>query len=292
MSELRPGSPVRRPQTARPREEPAADIAPPTGEELAAIRLHLVTLPSVEGAVVETDERLGVTIVRGSGQGPDTTYAAIPRWDPGDWVASLADVREHMRAEGTWPSLLVCDELDRLPDLDSQLRRQGWMRALSEVVLWVGHASTVPHLDAGMRIEAVQPRAVAVHEEVERRVFGIRPETAEHRRSMLAQALGSARARAWVVWLEGEPVAVARLTRGDGVAGLQGIGVVPEHRGRGYGTLITTVVTRAGLAMGNRIVWLSVREDNAAAMRVYERLGFARAFTWSRWLASEDPRRR
>ena len=84
---------------------------------------------------------------------------------------------------------------------------------------------------------------------------------------------------------------MARLSQGRGVAGLQGIGVTEPYRGRGYGSLITTIATRAGLATGNRVIWLSVREDNDAAMSVYARLGFGRAFTWTRWLMTEDPRR-
>jgi predicted GNAT family acetyltransferase len=83
---------------------------------------------------------------------------------------------------------------------------------------------------------------------------------------------------------------VARLSQVEGMAVLQGIGVVEGHRGAGIGTLITTVVTRAGMALGNRIVWLSVRDDNVPARRVYERLGFAPAFAWSRWLATEATR--
>ena len=37
--------------------------------------------------------------------------------------------------------------------------------------------------------------------------------------------------------------------------------------------------------MGNRLVWLSVDDSNLRARRVYERLGFAPAFTWARWVA-------
>jgi ribosomal protein S18 acetylase RimI-like enzyme len=259
---------------------------------MRAICRDLVALPAQEGASVRVDDELGVTFVRGPGQGPDVTYAAMPGWEPGDWLASLATVRERMRAEGSWPSLLLSDELDRFPDLHAQMRRQGWTPAVTETVLWVGHASIVPHLDPLMRIEAVRPRTIDAHEELERRIFGIGADQIARRRSALTSALESGRLRAWIVRLDDRPVAVARLSQGDGTAGLQGIGVDAERRGHGYGSLITTVATRAGLATGNRVVWLSVREDNVPAMRLYERLGFARAFSWTRWLATEDPRRR
>jgi predicted GNAT family acetyltransferase len=157
--------------------------------------------------------------------------------------------------------------------------------------MWVGHASVVPHLDPRLRIEAVRPGALETHERLEREIFGFRQDQAARRRDAFGSALEAGRLRAWVVWLDDEPLAVARLSQADGAAGLQGIGVVEAHRGRGYGTLITTVATRAGMATGNRVIWLSVREDNVAAKRVYERLGFRPAFSWTRWLVTEDPRR-
>ena len=292
MSELRPDSPVRRPATARPREEAAPVVAPPSADELAAIHEHLVTLPAQEGASVEVDDELGVILVRGPGRGPDLTYAARLRWDADTWPASLVAVRQRILDAGGWPSLLLTDKLDRPPNLEGEVERLGWMRVTGESVLWVGRASVVPHLDPGMRIEAVQPRSLDTHEALERHIFGISLEQAGWRRDALGAALEAGRLRAWIVWVGDEPVAVARLSQGDGVAGLQGIGVVAERRGQGYGTLITTIATRAGLATGNRIVWLSVDEADDTAVGVYTRLGFERAFTWSRWLVTEDPRPR
>ena len=292
MSELRPDSPIQRPQTARPRDGATPEVAPPSTDESEAIVRHLVTLPGQEGAAVTDDEELGVTFVRGFGSGPDLTYAALPRWDAEDWAERLAAVRRRMLDENTWPSLLLTDRLEHPPNLPAELERLGWMPVMSETVMWVGRAAVVPHLDPDMRIEAVRPSALETHERLEREIFGIGADQVERRRTALAAALESGRVRSWVVWLADRPVAVARFSQGAGVAGLQGIGVVREHRGRGYGTLITTIATRAGLATGNRLVWLSVREDNEPAVRAYEALGFERAFDWTRWLVTEDPRRR
>jgi ribosomal protein S18 acetylase RimI-like enzyme len=290
VSELRPDSPLRRPETARPREATVPRVEPPSGAELAAVQRHLVALPEWEGGRVGADEALGVTLVRGPGNGPDTSYAAMPRWSAADWPERLRGVSERMRAEGAWPSLLWCDGLDRPPGLDLELERRGWVRALGETVLWVGHASVVPHLDPSLRIEAVQPASLATHELLERRIFGIDAAHAERRRAAMLAALEHSRLRAWIVWLQDEPVAVARLSQGEGVAGIHGVGVVPGRRGQGFGRLVTTIATRAGLALGNRIVWLSVQEENDRAVRVYARLGFERAFAWARYLVTEDPR--
>jgi RimJ/RimL family protein N-acetyltransferase len=288
LNELRPTSPLQRPETARPREAPEPEVEPPSPDELRAIEHHLVALPTFEGGVIEEDADLGVALVRGPGREPDTSYAAMPRWGVADWQPRLEAVCDRMRAEGAWPSLLWCAPLDRPIGLDRELPRLGWAPVAGETILWVGHASVVPHLDPTLRIEAVQPRTLATHAALESRIFEMGTARVERRRDALAAAMEAGRVRAWVVWLDEEPVAVARLSQAGGVAALQGIGVVEGRRGQGFGTLITTVATRAGLALGNRIVWLSVSESNPGARRVYARLGFAPVMTWTRWLVTDD----
>ncbi len=292
MSELRPDSPIQRPDSARPREDAAAAIEPPTDEELDAIHRHLVRLPGQEGAIVTEDAELGVTFVRGPGSGPDLTYAALPHWDSDSWIDALAAVRARMLDQNCWPSLLLADRLEHPPELPAELERQGWMSVMSETVMVTGRAAVVPHLDPALRIEAVRASALDTHEQLERRIFGIGPDQADRRRGAIAAAIEAGALRAWVVWLGDEPVAVARLSQGEGVAGLQGVGVLEGYRGQGYGTLITTVATRTGMATGNRLVWLSVSEANEPAVAAYTALGFERAFSWTRWLLTEDPRRR
>ena len=104
----------------------------------------------------------------------------------------------------------------------------------------------------------------------------------------LRDALAAGRLRAFVVRLDDEPIAVARLSQGDGVAGIYALGVAHAWRGQGYGRLLATIATRAGMATGNRVVWLSVEDGNAPARHVYDTLGFQPAFGWSRWLAPAD----
>lgn len=308
MSELRPSSPVRRPDTARPRSAtdhvhetereaahaevhgvaPPPSVAPITLEELGNVQRDLVSLPVHAGARLIDEPELGVLRVHLPGGGAVMDYAALPRWTSREWRASLERVADRMRTEGTWPSIVVADRLDRPPGLERALDALGWRRISAESAQWVAHASVVPHLDRALRFEAVQPRTVADHEELERRVFGADPSRAEARRRELAAALEGGRLRAFVLRLRDEPIAVARLSQGDGVAGIHGLGVAREWRGQGYGTLLTTVATRAGMATGTRIVWLSVDETNEVALHVYRKLGFQHAFGWSRWLAPID----
>jgi ribosomal protein S18 acetylase RimI-like enzyme len=62
-----------------------------------------------------------------------------------------------------------------------------------------------------------------------------------------------------------------------GVAAVGNVYTHPAYRGRGYGTQVTGAVVAELLRMGLRDVVLNVRQDNDTAVRLYERLGFARA---------------
>jgi hypothetical protein len=295
VSDLRPSAPATRPATARPRSDVPPEVEPPSDAEIAAIARHLASQAAHDGAEIRDDEALGVLLAYRTETGPEHNYAARPTWSAEEWVERLGSLRAAMLASGKWPSLLLASDLDApagAAPTDAIMRVEGWAPVMSERVLWVGHASIVPHLDPSLRIEAVQPHlpgSIADHEALERLAFGIAAERAEDRRGRLADALRSGRLRAFIVRVEGQPAAVARLSQGDGVAGLTGIGVHPDLRRRGLGTLTTIVATRAGLALGNRIVWLSVREDDAAAASLYATVGFRPAFGWTRWLAVDRP---
>jgi len=57
-------------------------------------------------------------------------------------------------------------------------------------------------------------------------------------------------------------------------SGVLGMGVAASHRGRGIGSALLRATLDAAAAQGIRRVELVVRADNAAAIALYERLGF------------------
>ncbi|MEA2623373.1 MAG: N-acetylglutamate synthase [Chloroflexota bacterium] len=287
MGELRPATPPQRPETARPRSEPDPTVAPPSGEEVHGIARHLATLAVHSGATARDDAELRALLVRSPGDGIALNYAALPRWDAGASTDRLGHVADRLRALGEWPSLLIAEVDDAPAGLSEQLPAAGWTPVGRETVLWVGAASVVPHLDPSLRIEAVQPRSVDDHQDLEAAVFGLGKREGTARRRAFAMALQGGDLRAYVVRINGEPVAVARVSVGPKDAGLYGIGVAEAWRNRGVGTLLTTVATRAGMALGKRIVWLSVEDTNDGARRMYERLGFRQLFRWGRWVTRD-----
>jgi len=292
--------PVRRPASARPRAGASqggaggrggpgdtggtgdtgglnGGLGPPSVDELLCVERQLVELEALAGA--GTAAAHGATLVRWPGHGPMFNHAAQVRWGV-DWPTSLEALAADLRAVGERPAVLLMEGPSTPADLGERLRAAGWTLALAERILWTRRAAVVPHLDPRLRIEAITAARSDPYEEIERAIFGIPETDAEDRRRSLRSALDSGGVRAYLARLDGKPIATARLHPAQGIAALGGIGVVPSQRRRGYATLITTIATRAALAMGSRFVWLSVAETDAGATAVYERLDFRPAGRW------------
>jgi ribosomal protein S18 acetylase RimI-like enzyme len=62
----------------------------------------------------------------------------------------------------------------------------------------------------------------------------------------------------------------------DKVGAIQNIGITPEHRGRGLGTVLMWHSLAGFQSAGVERVYLEVTAQNSGACRLYERLGFRR----------------
>ena len=81
------------------------------------------------------------------------------------------------------------------------------------------------------------------------------------------------------VFLDGQLVAAAGTHLVSPTYRVAAVGNVlthPDHRGQGYGTATTSAVVTELLRLGIRDIILNVSQDNAAAVHIYERLGFER----------------
>jgi ribosomal protein S18 acetylase RimI-like enzyme len=79
----------------------------------------------------------------------------------------------------------------------------------------------------------------------------------------------------YVITVDGEPVATGQRYTFDGASYLSSIGTRPGWRGRGYGAHVTRVLVGDSRAEGVDLIYLGVYADNTAAIRLYQRLGFA-----------------
>ncbi|HZZ74065.1 MAG TPA: GNAT family N-acetyltransferase [Pirellulales bacterium] len=64
-----------------------------------------------------------------------------------------------------------------------------------------------------------------------------------------------------------------------GFGAIQNLGVTPEHRDRGLGTLLLHAALEGFRRAGMRRAYLEVTAQNDGAVRLYQRLGFVRAKT-------------
>lgn len=239
------------------------------------------------GATLTPEPDLGADLVAWPGRGLAFNHVARPRWTEATWVTQADAVVTRLRERGEVPAILLVDELATPSGLSERLLGRGWLEIGRERILWTRRAGAVPHLAPSLRLEAVTPATAAAYEATERMIFGLAPTEAADRVRSLQAGLGQGRVRAYLARLDGVAVATARLIRSDGLAALQGVGVVAAQRRQGYGTLMTTVATRAGLAGGARLVWLSVEADNAAAEALYTGLDYRPVLTWRRLIAPE-----
>jgi ribosomal protein S18 acetylase RimI-like enzyme len=90
----------------------------------------------------------------------------------------------------------------------------------------------------------------------------------------ISLTLKEPRFHAYLIRIDGEPVATGERYTFDGASYISSVGTRPEWRGMGLGRRITLALARDSIAAGVDLVYLGVYADNARAIRLYDRLGF------------------
>ncbi len=81
------------------------------------------------------------------------------------------------------------------------------------------------------------------------------------------------------VTLQVEPVGTVQGIQNEGWGAIQNLGIDPLHRGRGLGSVLLGRAAQGFRDIGLTHMHLEVTTDNTGAVRLYERLGFKRAWT-------------
>jgi ribosomal protein S18 acetylase RimI-like enzyme len=102
---------------------------------------------------------------------------------------------------------------------------------------------------------------------------------------------GTPGTEAWLgIRAAGRLVATGTLTREhDGTGHLRGVTVLPRHAGRGLGRALSAALTLRAQAGASGLATLGVYVDNAPALAIYRRLGYAVVHTFSSGPVTGEP---
>jgi ribosomal protein S18 acetylase RimI-like enzyme len=93
-------------------------------------------------------------------------------------------------------------------------------------------------------------------------------------RDRIAEGLNETKRHFYVARLAGEPVGLLRAGEVDGAGDITAFGVLPEHRGKGFGRRMLTEAVRLLANQGFERVLIEVATDNANALGLYQSCGF------------------
>lgn len=174
------------------------------------------------------------------------------------------------------PALFRITPFRKPPELESVLERRGYVAfdpTLVQVVR-LPHAFVAPR--AG-DVELVTPPVAAFVDTVGE----LRGSTHEQRAAHLERLAHTPLATHVVVArVDGCAAACGQVALADGLAGIYDMVTAPELRGRGLATLIVDALLTWARGRGASHAFLQVNDDNAPALAVYARFGFATSYAY------------
>lgn len=93
-------------------------------------------------------------------------------------------------------------------------------------------------------------------------------------RERIVEGLRETKRHFYVASLAGEPIGLLRAGEVDGAGDITAFGVLPEHRGKGYGRWMLTKAVRLLADQGFERILIEVATENANALGLYQSCGF------------------
>jgi len=175
------------------------------------------------------------------------------------------------------PILFRMTPFSRPAGLEAALAARGYV-AFEETLVQaraLEGAPDVPECGSGTTIGA--PEAQAFVEAV----ADLRQSTPEQRDAHFERLLHSPLGKRFVVVREGaRVVCTAQVAIEDQLAGIYDVVTAEDARGRGYATLACAWLLSWAWQHGTHAAYLQVSADNAAALAIYRKLGFATLYTY------------
>ncbi len=208
------------------------------------------------------------------------------RWpsDPAAFDARLREACDMFGALERWPHLWVIPGLSEPDDLARRLAANGFVDqggGFDMVLTGELHAGRLAPLPKGAVLERWNRSPKGQIPSRAEALAGVIAEAFEipsFRRPNLIREISLTLERpdfhAYVITVDGQPVATGQRFTFDGASYLSSIGTRPAWQGRGLGGHVTAALAADSLAGGIELVYLGVYADNFRAIGLYERLGF------------------
>ena len=199
---------------------------------------------------------------------------AVPLHDSDDWSAELADLTRAAAARRRVLRIEFFEE--RAPALAPILELAGFRCDSARPAMVVAPGDLRVVADAPplrfVLVQAEDAPAIDAFQAVQEASYGLAlADDVRGWRPILLDGLARGSIVAALGLVDEQPVAAASLLIGDGAAELVGVGVRPEHRGRGLGRAVCYRLLADHFAGDRGRVWLSADE---IARPLYARLGF------------------
>lgn len=241
----------------------AARVVPPKpvpfSEIVATERLLAETWPATETAA------LGGWLLRAAGGFTNRANSVLALTAPEGGVdAAVAAVVDWYEARGLVPKFSMAGPVTRR--LDDELAARGWTYEMETVVMVKALKDTRYDGEAAL----TDAPSAAFLAQTDRGA----PSTA-------ARVFGSGPGRAYAeIWRDGALAARGRGAVAGDLLAVTSIGTAPEYRRRGLGTEILAALEAWGAETGAARAALQVEADNAPAIAMYERLGYAERYRY------------
>ena len=222
----------------------------------------------------ETGSLLGVLTLDGE-MNPEVCLAVHPdHRRKGIGRALLKAGVDECRRRGSPEALLVCEERSQSGNAFANALGAAYRYSEFRMVLdgraWPGPS----HAPAGQGALPLRPAGLEDADLLAHIIATSfrKPVEGEHRR--VARDLASPKHRSYVAFAGGDPVGSVGVVTAGGRTYIIALGVLPQHRGRGYGRRMLAAIIADLLAAGRTEIFIEVAAENRSALALYRACGF------------------
>lgn len=217
----------------------------------------------------QEDRLIGYAQIDGNVQETEVTAATFPMFRrQGVFRALLGAVKEEVAARGAESLLLVSY---RASQSGAATMQALGLRYVSSEYRMEAEASALPSLTTGqVRLVPVGQSNLAALSHLTAQSFGGGGTSAD----ALARRLQQEGVRYFLAELDATQIGQIGVVDTGGSIYIRGVGILPEHRRRGYGRQLLAATVRQMLAEGQTHFALDVATDNPQALSLYQSCGF------------------